>query len=415
MSESTKILLRYKEIATGYFSNEELQGALRYFNEERHISKKAASLLKKNYPDVSKENSNENYFYRNLIENFLTYADTKLPPGSFFDLILNFAQNAVLTGDLNLGQNIYALAYSKSSNKKEYLDVKANALLGLGEICLRQSFGSEALKYLRKGLNLFLKEKNFAGAAKCENLLGSLFGNRGEFEKAKDHFENALKMIDSSKEKFLTGMIEGNLAIASQAQKDYNSAFAYHYRALNNFEQINDYKGIALGRYNLGFLFLQKNEFDSALVEFDLSINSSLKNKYLATLNLSYFGMSETYLKLKDFPLSIAFADKALEISFKINDRLTIADSYKVKGIIQRELKNNEFAENYLQTSLRINNETGNKLNYAETSYELGLLYKDWKKGKSFKYLNEALKINKEIGIQPEVEKIEALLKELMD
>ena len=409
MSESTKILLRYKEIASGYFSKEDLRKALHYFNEERQISKKAASLLKKNYPD----DITENYFYRNLVENFLTYADTKLPSDSFFDLLLNFAQTAVLTGDLSLGQNIYTLAFSKSSIKKEFQDVKANALLGLGEICLRQSFGSDALKHLRNGLNLFLKEKNFVGAAKCENLMGSLYGNKGEFEKARAHFENALKMVDASKEKSLAGMIEGNLAIVSQAQKDYNTAFAYHYRALNNFEQINDNKGIALARYNLGFLFLHKKEYDSALVEFDLSISASMKNKNLSSLNVSFLGISETYVRLKDLPLAIAFADKALEISFKINDRLTIADSYKIKGIIQRELKKNEFAENYLQTSLRINKETDNKLNYAETSYELGLLYKDWKKEKSVQYLNEALKVNKEIGLRSEADKIKILLEEL--
>lgn len=411
MSESTKILLRYKEIALGYFSKEELQKALRYFNNERQISKKAVSLLKNKYADDSRES----YFYRNLIENFLTFADSKLELNQFFDLLLNFAKTAVSTGDLNLGQDIYLVALSKASNKKAFKDIRANAYLGLGEICLRQSFWTDTLKHLRKGLNIFLSEKNFNGAAKCENLIGSLYGNRGEFDKAKNHFEKSLKMIDAKKERHLTGMIEGNLAIVSQAQKDYNTAFAYHYRALNNFEQINDNKGIALARYNLGFLFLQKKEFDSAKVEFDLSISAAIKNKYLSSLNLAFLGISEVYLKLKDFPLALAFSDRALEISFKINDRLTVADLYKIKGIIQRELKNNEFAENYLHTSLRINKETGNKLNYAETCYELGILYENWKNESAVHFLKEALNSYKEIDIISEEEKIKSKLKELAE
>jgi tetratricopeptide (TPR) repeat protein len=66
-----------------------------------------------------------------------------------------------------------------------------------------------------------------------------------------------------------------------------------------------------------------------------------------------------------------------MEICYNLNDRLSIADIYKIKGIIERNLSNFKLAENYLLTSLRINRELNNALNRAETLFELGNLYID--------------------------------------
>ncbi len=66
-----------------------------------------------------------------------------------------------------------------------------------------------------------------------------------------------------------------------------------------------------------------------------------------------------------------------MEVAYKLSDKLTIAEVYRIKGMIQRNLKNYTLAENFLLTSLRLNKEAGNQLNVAETSNELGLLYRD--------------------------------------
>jgi tetratricopeptide (TPR) repeat protein len=134
----------------------------------------------------------------------------------------------------------------------------------------------------------------------------------------------------------------------------------------------------------------------------------------MPTIGLSYFCRSNVYAELNDFPLAIAFADKAMEISYKINDRLSIADIYRVKGIIQRKLENKELSENYLQTSLRMNKELDNKFNQAETSFELGLLYKEWKKKEESKrHLGDALRYKKKIHANREIEKIQLVLDEI--
>lgn len=52
---------------------------------------------------------------------------------------------------------------------------------------------------------------------------------------------------------------------------------------------------------------------------------------------------------MDDFSLANAFADKAMAVAHKLNDKLTIAEVYKIKGIIQRSVKNYVLSENYLK------------------------------------------------------------------
>ena len=114
---------------------------------------------------------------------------------------------------------------------------------------------------------------------------------------------------------------------------------------------------------------------------------------------------------MNELELAADFINKGMEISNQLNDRLTIADVYKVKGIVERKLKNYDLSESYLQTSLRINSELGNKLNHSETSFELGVLYSEINQSKkASRYLNIALKYFSKIKAISEIEKIKNLL-----
>jgi hypothetical protein len=61
---------------------------------------------------------------------------------------------------------------------------------------------------------------------------------------------------------------------------------------------------------------------------------------------------------------------------------------------------------------LRLNKEAGNQLNVAETSNELGLLYRDMGRIKeSEQRFKDALDYYREIEAEPEIAEIEAVMK----
>ena len=114
---------------------------------------------------------------------------------------------------------------------------------------------------------------------------------------------------------------------------------------------------------------------------------------------------------MNDYTLAEAFSDKAMEICYKINDKLSIAEVYKVKGIIQKHLTNFQLSENLLLTSLRINKEHNNRLNEAETYYERGLLYMETGNSvESINNLNSALKYFKKINAHNEIKNLQELI-----
>ena len=97
-----------------------------------------------------------------------------------------------------------------------------------------------------------------------------------------------------------------------------------------------------------------------------------------------------------------------------MDDRLSVADNFKLKGIIEREKGNLVLAETHFLTSLRINEELENKLNYAETALELGILYKMMNKNsEAVHYLNASLNYYKSINHKEQISHIKSLLQEI--
>jgi len=112
-------------------------------------------------------------------------------------------------------------------------------------------------------------------------------------------------------------------------------------------------------------------KYDEALDEFNKCISLSLDNDYLSNCAIAYIGKAFVYTKLKNPQLADAYTDKAMEISYKINDTLSIADIYKIKAMVQSDLENFQLSEELFENSIRLNKDLDSKLNEAESSAEL--------------------------------------------
>ena len=126
----------------------------------------------------------------------------------------------------------------------------------------------------------------------------------------------------------------------------------------------------------MGMLYSRMESFDAALDEFNKCITLSLENDYISNCAVAYIGKAFIYMKLKNQPLADAYTDKAMELAYKLNDTLSIADIYKIKGMIQNDLSNFELSEEMFENSIRLNKDIESKMNEAESSVQLGELLK---------------------------------------
>ena len=133
-------------------------------------------------------------------------------------------------------------------------------------------------------------------------------------------------------------------------------------------------------------------KYDDALEEFNKCITISKDMDYLSNCAVAYIGKAYIYTQQKNSALAEAYTDKAMEIAYKINDTLSIADIYKIKGMIQNDMDNFQLSEEFFENSIRLNNDIESKLNEAESSAELGtLLQNSGREDEAKPYLESAI------------------------
>jgi len=333
------------------------------------------------------------------IDLLITYAEKKLTYNKNIQFLLILGETIKSRGEYTAAVSIFYSLLNDTGDDSRLASIKINCYLAIADIFEKQAFWKESLTLIKKAKNAFNLQKDNKGLATCENILGTIYGEQGNIKKAKSHFERSLSLLNSSKDKALVGILEINLGILNNMQGNFDEAFTCFQRALIKFEQTHDINRIAELRHNIGMLYTQKGEYDSALSEFNKSIALSLEEGYLSKLGISYLSKAFIFTKLKDYQIASVFAKRGMEICEKLNDRLSMADIYKIKGIIERGLNNHKLAESYLLTSLRLNEELSNALNKAETLYELGKLYVDMgQKNKALGVFNSSVEYYRNIN-----------------
>ena len=324
------------------------------------------------------------------IENLLTITEKELPKIKYVDLYLYLSKFSINIGLSNLAEDILSSLIKKIGNKEKLKDYVATAYFHLGEIYFRQGYWKKSEKNISIARKIFNEEKNRWGILRCDNLSGALHGEKGNLTKALNNFIKSKKNINPKKEKYVYSMIESNIGILYQALHKFDESILYLNRALVYYEQIKDQVRISELKYNIANLFYLKKEYTLANSKLDEAIRCAAEAENLSLLSLCFVTKADTLVNLKDLDMANAVIDMAMEISTKINDRLSIAEVYKITGKIELEICHFDSAENFLLTSFRLNKELENLYNLAETCLSLAKVYEikhDSKQSNRFKKL----------------------------
>jgi len=371
-------------------------------NDEADISAKINDLYRRQL-DIQIEETSE----RIQIDRTITFAEKNLETDKFFEFILDLANICIASGKMNLAQEIF----NKINKKTDDKELKAKSLIGLADICSRKANWTRSISLVKEAESIYKENNDKAGFATCFNMLGSISGEMGDIEKAKNYFNQSLFFANESSEKELNAKIETNLGVVNSILGNYDEAINHLEAALIIYKETGDFRRVSESYLNIGLNFLHTENIKDAITSFDMGIEIALENHYYGVLALLFLAKSELLLAIKDIRMAKEFADKALSISHTLDDKLTIADIYKVRGIIAREMNDTQMAESYLMVSLRINTSQRNSLNVAETSVELGSLYKKLNNQElSINYLTQALNYYRITDAKDKVSKIEKIL-----
>ena len=366
------------------------------------ISAKISDLYTKQL-DIRIEETSE----RIQIDRTMTFAEKKLESHKFFEFIFDLAYLCIASGKMNLAQEIF----NKINKKSKDRTLKAKSLIGLADICSRRASWTRSISLVAEAETIYNENKDKAGIADCFNMLGSISGEMGDIEKAKNYFSQSLFLINDSSKKDLNAKIEANLGVANSILGNTDEAVEHLEAALSIYKEIGDLRRVSESYLNIGLNFFYSENFNAAAAAYDKGIEIGIENDYFGILALLYLAKSELLIANQDFRVAKEFADRALSISHALDDKLTIADIYKVRGIIAREMNDTVMAESYLMISLRINTRQRNGLNIAETSTELALLYRHLGNNElNHDYLTRALDYYKKTNAVDKVLMIEKMM-----
>jgi len=389
-----------------YFSDDELNRLNQNINPPEEGNDRTTGMINDFYRNQLQIEIND-CSERIKIDRTVTFSEKTLQPEKFYRLLLGFSQLCLSRGRLSLA---YELCKKVKKNCDNSL-IKAESLLGLADVFSRRADWQRSLETIEEAESIYLDLNDNKGLAKCENILGSIYGERGDLTTAKDYFLNALSLINPKEDLEFAANLEANLGIIENIQENTDASIKYLTSALVSYNKLGNNRRIAEIKQNIGMVHLESENYESALAAFDEAIEIAKQGGFNSTLSLIYLAKSQVLVATDDIYYASEFADKALEISNSTDDKLTVADSYRVKGIIERLGKHFGAAETSLLTSLRINTELKNEHHIALTSLELAVLYEEKNNSQSKQsYLTSALNYYKQINAFNEVKKIEIML-----
>lgn len=310
------------------------------------------------------------------LDSIIARCEAEVSYPEYLELLTDIGSLCKRFGKFEKAKDIYSRAFLSLNGEARYAKHMGTALLRRAEIYIRQADWESALDDLEQCRQIF-HEANFdEGIGYVENSLGNMYAEQGDLKKAIDHWNNAHARFENVNDE-MTAAVLMSLGIASNIRGEWSEALRYYQRALPIFEQIGSMSRLAELHHNLGMTFLSKGDIETAINQFNDSLSYSNQQYYQSVIGLSYLGKASAYARKGDYSISMYFVQKALDIFRNINDHLSIADAYKIKGIIHREMGNVEIAKVYLETSVRLNELYLCSLGLAEALYEVGLLCKE--------------------------------------
>jgi tetratricopeptide (TPR) repeat protein len=366
----SNIIDNIDNILAGYLTKKDFLEYNNLISNKSVVEKQYRKSLKK-----SKAGYSEWYYYLTKIELLISFAKRKLKKDKLFDMLFHLGDAALNRGEFGEAEKLFLYVISEVKGIPAFQEVEANTYLSLSVVYNKYTYWQKSLKYIKLARKIYMMNNNKKGIKHCDNLIGTIEAEKGNLKKAKAHFAKNLLNNNHGNDGSFNGVLEMNLGNLNTIQGDFDTALAFYKKSLVKFKHNGDKSKIADVEHNIGMLYTQKGEDGNALKAFNRSISLSLDSGNLSTLGLSYLQKAYILTRLKNFTLAGDLLKKSMRICTNLNDQLSIADIYKIKGIIERELKNFKAAENYLLASIKKNQALENKLNEAESNFELGLLY----------------------------------------
>jgi len=346
-------------------------------------------------------------------DSILHLAGKSLDIQKYYRLIYDFAKLSINFGEFKRSEKLLLLILQNREQIPER-NLLGKAAHKLGNVYFYVNNYKESLRYYNDGLIFFTELEADAEIGHLKNAIGALKVEKGLYSEGETFFKEAELLAKRNK-------TQGVLIDAYNNLGNVYSIWGQMDQALNYYEKsqhilADDKDPIKLARLyidiSIAHRFQQKYKAAHKDLDQALALINKTNNKYQR--GLAYLAKAEVACLEQDLSSSTAWVTSAFSIFSDLGDRLSVADAYRIMGMINRKREQYESSLAYLDNCIRMSQEYGNTLNLAEAYLEKGYLFKDMnEKKEAAKALEKANNLYTKLDLDAKREEIDKLLSDL--
>jgi CHAT domain-containing protein/Tfp pilus assembly protein PilF len=322
------------------------------FNKGINYIKRAKEIFRKNKDKINEAGCNNNlgnlYFFKrdykkaiSYYEEFFNIYENSINKFPFINLSYQNILNACLfTSDFRRVKKYSIKLYNYFSKHGNDFELMNLSLVSVDAFMLLGNY-SESIKFSEKGLTIAkaLNKKEYISMFLFN--LGNIFSFIGNYDKAKDYFDNSFKITEQINNKNISN---ANLLLL------YN---------------------------NLSLIFKNLGNYDKAikLTRKTIYLSKKFKNIYGLSTSLTNYGIIQRHLG--NYEEAIRYHKESLELKKNIKDRVGEARCYGNLGITYLDIKDSKNALHYTIKSIRLSREIGIIDNERIVTETLVIILKD--------------------------------------
>ncbi|MCJ7811589.1 MAG: tetratricopeptide repeat protein [Dehalococcoidia bacterium] len=272
-----------------------------------------------------------------------------------------------------LGQCTRGVDLAGSAGSQDEL---AHGYYLLGNIYTDTGEVEKAIDYRQRSLAIYRQTGDPVGQAKALNNLGNDYYYLGEWQASVGCHRESLNLCERAGDVTEAAIVANNLGETLLDQGDLEGASQLFSKCLNSWETMGYRLGVAMAHTNLGRVAARQGRCAEAIEVLQKSVASFKEIGSKAFVAEAHARLAEAYLELGKLDDALAHARRSLTLALSADAPLTEALSRRLLGqvhIIRGEWTE---AERSLLESQAINERTHSSYELGQTLYNLAVLYR---------------------------------------
>ncbi|MEO6135036.1 MAG: adenylate/guanylate cyclase domain-containing protein [Ginsengibacter sp.] len=239
-------------------------------------------------------------------------------------------ESATHYSDNRVKAEALAIQAKELAQKLDFVEGLAYSLKTLGIVKFFDGKYLEALDYYNQSLKIFHDIEDNVGISNLYSNIGVIYYDQADYTKALENYLQSLKYAElaNNKLRILTALNNvGGVYSIKPATKE--KALEYYLKALPLCEELGNKDALGAIAVNIGNIYFDKGDHKKALDYFNQSLkayNESNGSQY------AYSAIGKMYLKEGNYNASLINLNKALSLSEKLNDDISIVQTFTGLG-----------------------------------------------------------------------------------